>query len=392
MNFGMVYAVLLVLFLIFGYIFKENELKHYFLISDILLALPAYVANPMNGVYFDTVRFQYILDQIRDANLISGLSGGLNWVLNYSEYAAEPVVAVYIWIFSFFKNNGMFFFITTFLFLIFLSHLLLKVGKYFKVSHWNLILIQFVILTTFNLFYQIEGIRNFLAFMIFTWAIFTDLTATQKHEKVEAIIAYVFCMFFHPIAIVFVLFRLLLALKNKFVFFGNHIFDAVVMVILLTYNHFMSSIVNLLAQISELPMMSSLFSKSQNYVYGQTEFSASTGRAEVSFTSMVFVALIVELLLFLSLCKDTVLPKGYLTLYLYIIAFTIGSFMNSQIYLRAIMLLLFMSAPLKALLFSTERLRNRTVYLMFFYNLMTYATAFVLFGYWYVAVYQTVAL
>ncbi|CAJ2231428.1 EpsG family protein [Companilactobacillus paralimentarius] len=392
MNFGMVYAVLLVLFLIFGYIFKENDLKHYFLISDILLALPAYVANPMNGVYFDTVRFQYILDQIRDANLISGLSGGLNWVLNYSEYAAEPVVAVYIWIFSFFKNNGMFFFITTLLFLIFLSHLLLKAGKYFQVSHWNLILIQFVILTTFNLFYQIEGIRNFLAFMIFAWAIFTDLTATQKHEKVEAIIAYIFCMFFHPIAIVFVLFRLLLALKNKFVFFGNHIFDVVVMVILLTYNHFMSSIINLLAQISELPMMSSLFSKSQNYVYGQTEFSASTGRAEVSFTSMVFVALIVELLLFLSLYKDTVLPKGYLTLYLYIIAFTIGSFMNSQIYLRAIMLLLFMSAPLKALLFSTERLKDRTVYLMFFYNLMTYATAFVLFGYWYVAVYQTVAL
>lgn len=392
MNFGMVYAVLLVLFLIFGYIFKENDLKHYFLISDILLALPAYVANPMNGVYFDTVRFQYILDQIRDANLISGLSGGLNWVLNYSEYAAEPVVAVYIWIFSFFKNNGMFFFITTFLFLIFLSHLLLKVDKYFKVSHWNLILIQFVILTTFNLFYQIEGIRNFLAFMIFAWAIFTDLTATQKHEKVEAIIAYIFCMFFHPIAIVFVLFRLLLALKNKFVFFGNHIFDAVVMVILLTYNHFMTFIVNLLAQVSELPMMSSLFSKSQNYVYGQTEFSASTGRAEVSFTSMVFVALIVELLLFLSLYKNTVLPKGYLTLYLYIIAFTIGSFMNSQIYLRAIMLLLFMSAPLKALLFSTERLKDRTVYLMFFYNLMTYATAFVLFGYWYVAVYQTVAL
>lgn len=392
MNFGMVYAVLLVLFLIFGYIFKENDLKHYFLISDILLALPAYVANPMNGVYFDTVRFQYILDQIRDANLISGLSGGLNWVLNYSEYAAEPVVAVYIWIFSFFKNNGMFFFITTLLFLIFLSHLLLKVAKYFQVSHWNLILIQFVILTTFNLFYQIEGIRNFLAFMIFAWAIFTDLTATQKHEKVEAIIVYIFCMFFHPIAIVFVLFRLLLALKNKFVFFGNHIFDVVVMVILLTYNHFMSSIINLLAQISELPMMSSLFSKSQNYVYGQTEFSASTGRAEVSFTSMVFVALIVELLLFLSLYKDTVLPKGYLTLYLYIIAFTIGSFMNSQIYLRAIMLLLFMSAPLKALLFSTERLKDRTVYLMFFYNLMTYATAFVLFGYWYVAVYQTVAL
>lgn len=336
----MVYAVLLIFFLLFGYLFKENKLKNYFLVSDILLAIPAFFANPMTGVYFDTIRFQYILDQIRDANIVSGLSGGLNWVLTYSGYATEPVVAVYIWIFSFFKNDGVFFFITTFLFLTFLSHLLLKIGKYFQISNWNLILIQFLTLTTFNLFYEIEGIRNFLAFMIFAWAIFTDLTATKRHEKIEAGIAYIFCMFFHPVAIVFVILRLLLALKGKFILFGNHIFDVAVIIILLTYNHFMSFIVTVLAQISELPLMNSLFSKSQNYVYGQTDFSASTGRAEVSFTTMVFVALIVELILFLSLYKNTVLPKGYLTLYFYIIAFTIGSFMNSQIYLRAIMLLL----------------------------------------------------
>lgn len=66
MNFGVIYIVLLLLFIAFGYLFGKNKLKMFLFISDFIIALPAYFAHPNIGVYFGTIRFESILNQIRN--------------------------------------------------------------------------------------------------------------------------------------------------------------------------------------------------------------------------------------------------------------------------------------------------------------------------------------
>jgi len=393
MNFGIVYAVLLILFLIFGYIFKNNDIRKILVVSDIFIALPAYFAKPSLGVYFDTIRFNYILDQMRGVNSVSSNIGdSLNWAVNSSEYSTQPLVLLYMWPFSFLKNNGMFFFITTFLFLLFLSLLLLKAKKYFDLRNSNVILVQFVILTTFNLFFQIEGIRNFLSFMIFSWALFEDLTAKSMKNKIISMITYVLCIFLHPFTIVFVIFRIVLFIKNNVVFLNNAVFDILVSICLLFYNRFIDLFIGMVNLFTNIKFVNFISIKLQSYIHGQANFDTFSSKGEILFNTVVLLTLLVELLLFLICYEKSVLPKSYLSMYIYIISFTLGSFLSTQLYLRTIMLVLFMSMPIKMLLFSNIKSKGISGYVIILYKFVIFLVAVTLFVYWYMTMYKNILI
>lgn len=385
MNFGFTYAIILFLLFIIGTTILREHTKTFLIISDFLIALPAYTVRPANFIYFDTVRFENILNQMRGINNLSGISAGLNWGLNSSEYANQPLVVLYLWLFSFFKSNGMLFFLTTLVFLLFLTFFLIDIQKYFRLKSIDIIKTQFIILVTFNLFFQIEGIRNFLSFMIFSWAIFNDLVI---HKKTGPLFAYLFCAFFHPIVFVFILLRGLLFLRELKIL-NNLIFDCIIIFFCLTYNFFSSAIISILSMFENSPFANMLVLKSQSYLYGQSNFSAFSGREEFLITSLIFLTLIAEYVIFNLMVERNIALGQYLKLYTYIIAFTIGSFFNVQIYLRTIVLILFLSAPIKSILFSSYiELKNR--YLLWLYKFLIVITAFIAFSYWYIAVYRNV--
>ena len=80
---------------------------------------------------------------------------------------------------------------------------------------------------------------------------------------------------------------------------------------------------------------------------------------------------------------------------MYIIAllFTIGSFLNMQVYLRSIILLLFMSVPIKVKLFSNiTNLNYNVVYKssVYFYWYSSIIFSIIMFGYWYIQTYSRV--
>ena len=74
--------------------------------------------------------------------------------------------------------------------------------------------------------------------------------------------------------------------------------------------------------------------------------------------------------------------------------FTVGSFLNTQIYLRSIMLLLFMSIPIKINLFSSfitnDHISSSADSIsLIFYKMATIGTSVILFMYWYYVYYST---
>ena len=83
----------------------------------------------------------------------------------------------------------------------------------------------------------------------------------------------------------------------------------------------------------------------------------------------------------------------YLQMYIIVLLFTIGSFLNMQVYLRSIILLLFMSVPIKVKLFSNiSELNYNVVYKssVYFYRYASIIFSIMMFGYWYIQTYSRV--
>ena len=97
--------------------------------------------------------------------------------------------------------------------------MLLKIMKYFNVNKNTAIIVQTIILMIFNLFYEIEGVRNFLSFGIFSTALFIDFHTKEKKWKVLCFFFYLIAYMFHPAVLPFIFFRIVLLLKNKLFFF-----------------------------------------------------------------------------------------------------------------------------------------------------------------------------
>ncbi len=104
-NFGSSYiAILIITFLIGNFLIHLKYVSPYFLyFLDIIIALPAYFINTAIPSIWDSIRFDTMLNLFREANNLYGISGGLNWALNFSGYyTKQPVVVIYVWLYSFF--------------------------------------------------------------------------------------------------------------------------------------------------------------------------------------------------------------------------------------------------------------------------------------------------
>ncbi|MCQ9316721.1 EpsG family protein [Pediococcus pentosaceus] len=391
MNFGIVYILLLILVLVLGLLFGKNHLKMFFFISDILISLPAFFVRPISFQYFDTIRFSNLLDQIRGIVNVSGSIGGLQWALQNSEYHAQPLVAGYLWIFSLLKYNGFLFGVTTFIFLMFLSGILLNIEKIYPYTSTSLIVIKTVILMTFNLFFQIEGIRNFLAFIIFAFALTEDVLKNSKKNKLCVYILYLIAVLIHPSTLIFVVIRIIVGFRQISIF--NTIFyDCFWVLFFLMYNRFIELIVSILQKFSSISFINYVYLKSQSYLYGQANYKAYASQHEIIFTSLILVILFIEFIFYMIISrKENAVNRAYIIAYLYSIAFTIGSFQNTQVYLRAIEMILFLSIPLKARLFNFNK-ANNNVYIVLLYEILIVFFAIVAFAFWYTSTYVKVLI
>ncbi|ANZ63157.1 hypothetical protein AYR62_02965 [Secundilactobacillus paracollinoides] len=174
MNYGIAFAFMALLCFIVDWLASYGKVrtKWQSFITNFFLALPAFFATPNTEHYFDITRFSLLMEDIRSINNLSGKFGGLEWSLHSSEYSQEPFVAIYVWIFSLFKNNGFLFFVSTFIFLMALAWFISQAGRFYHISVFHQILVKYTILGLFNIVYEVAGVRIFLAFMVFCAAFF----------------------------------------------------------------------------------------------------------------------------------------------------------------------------------------------------------------------------
>jgi len=387
MNFGIVFGMLIILFIGLSPLFCNKHTNFFLYTVSLVLAIPAFFVHPVSFQFYDTLRFSDLLAEIRSVNAISGPSGGLSWSLMSSEYAKQPLVATYIWLYSLFPEDGFLFLGTTMIFLVVLTKFVVKSRMLLNVTPKSSLMAYFLVLCMFNLFYQIEGIRNFLALLIFAVTLFLDLT--EKHKRIWSyVLAYAISVLIHPMLIIFVVIRCVLLLRELMSSLSVF-FDVCVGAILLSYSLLMASFLKLLQRFDSLNLINVLLSKSQVYVNGQSNYQAFANMSEIGMTSLLLIYLLFEAVLYLWLVRKKV-NLYYLVVYFYIFCFVIGSFKSVQIYLRSIMLLLFLSIPLKEQIFSSEESNMEKVSVTFVYGMISVIFAVVMFAFWYVRVYSKV--
>ena len=235
----------------------------------------------------------------------------------------------------------------------------------------------------FNLFYEIEGVRNFLAFGIFSTALFIDLNTREKRWKIPCFLFYIIAYMFHPAVLPFIAFRLILLFKNRFIFF-------VLSILSLTYTPFLNIILSVFQRISFLAQFND---KAQVYLYGQSNYNSFASAGEILITSIVLLSLILELILLKNIKSSEYLSSDFYKFYIVAMLFTLGSFFSTQVYLRSIMLILFLSAPIKSILFSSlGESTSKYNGIVLLYRMFTILLAIVMFMWWYKWTYTSVFL
>ncbi|WP_413628142.1 EpsG family protein [Fructilactobacillus vespulae] len=391
-TYGIAYIGLIFLFLIIGLKIKNDFFKIFLFSFDFLISFLSFFVHPAKYHFFDTIRFNFLLDTARSINVKNSYFDGLNWLLHFSEYKGQPLVAFYIWIYTFFENNGFFFFGTTFLFISIVIVLLLLSKKYFSLTNNSVVLTLFFFFGSFNMFFEVEGVRNFLSFIILTLCLFIDIFNSDLNKrKIYVYLGYLIAILMHPFSIIFILLRFSLLFINEFKL-GNLI-KYIFFEIVLTYNLLVLIFVNLLSNISNLPFVGLIIDKMQHYIAGQTNFKAHAGLKEIIFTIFLFFILSINFYLF----------KKYFEQYLYlsivkyneyifvIILFIIGSTLSVQLFLRSIMLLLFMMLPLIGYMFSLDSNSQVKILghkitmnkLILYFKIINILTALIMMIHWY---------
>lgn len=380
MNIGIVLGSCLIIFFIIGLSLKLCRYNILFYLFDFIVGVSVYFIHVPEELNYDMTRYEELLDLIRSYNNLGGVTAGLHWTLNYSTYASQPFDAFYIWLFSLFKNNGYLFAVTTYIFLFLISKLIISVCKDFKIGLKIGLVVQVIVLSIFCLGWEISGLRNNMAFVILVWAIYYDVT---DKSKVFSIVFYLLSYLIHPSVIIFIILRVLL------IIFNNRLGHIIVILITVVYPIFINNILDIAQKINIFP---NLEEKANAYLYGGQNFNQFASGPTLFVIICILITLILEVI-FYNLYYRNINLKSYIQIYITYIFFAISSFLSSQLLLRTTLLLLFMSIPIKIILFSNI---NSTKYNLIdptveivreLYKLFTLFFSIFAFVFWYQQVY-----
>lgn len=369
MPYTVIYITVLAIFICVGLLIKVKNIFPLLVILDFIISIPAYFVHSLPGAFADMDRFNLLLDQMRlynEGNLFNGLS----WALNQSYYSEEKGSALYIWIYSLFKNNGFLRLGTTFLFLVLLSFLIVRFQKDANLSNVNAIIGQFLFLLVFNLFYEISGIRNLLAFMIMSVGLYFDLNDKNKKTKILCFLAYYLAYSIHSSMLPIIIIRILLLFKNR-------IIKLIISFMILTYNVFLTPLLSLFNQLGLV-----FFVKKANYyIDSQGQNETFTSSIELGLITFIFLLLIACYILCLNNYTQYLSVK-YNRFYYYVILYIIGSISVTQVYFRTIFFLLFLSIPYILLMLSNKIVNN---YIRIYNFCFKVSTFFIFLGWSYIS-------
>ncbi|ANZ63158.1 hypothetical protein AYR62_02970 [Secundilactobacillus paracollinoides] len=196
-------------------------------------------------------------------------------------------------------------------------------------------------------------------------------------------------MMLHPATIMLVLLRILAGLSDQLKY--STIFDIFIILILLFYSKLISLTLQILSLLSSVPFVNFLLLKGQYYLYGQSNYQSFAGTREIIGISLILLDQVVEFIFFLHLSRCN-LVKGYSVFYVFVMTLVLGSILNTQIYIRFTMVLLFLSIPMRMILLDGNKLKKGYHNLSGLYLVVSMLFSTLMFIYWYILTYQYLPL
>lgn len=343
MNFGVAYLFLVItFFLLIPFVGKQSY--HVFMVlNKIACSSLAFLSIPEVGKNSDALRFDLILNMSRlQISQSENLGAGFHWIYTQSQYAGNVILDAYLWFFSFFEENGVLRFVTIFLFLTVVQVL---VGKFLPKKEFlrarYSVFIFFELI--FNIYFEIEGIRNFLAFVIMTWLIL-DYFVSRKWTVgrfIVYVIGIIFCLLFHSSTIFLIIIFILSLIPGRYTHF-------VIGFLLLGFNFGIPAVLTYLSTHTG-GFVSIQAASALQYFSFNSDFSQFSGRQEQIGTTVMFIILMFCIFLLL---RRVSFGSSYKRYVFYLVCFTLGMYGNTQVYLRVIQAFLFSSLPLLSLMLS----------------------------------------
>jgi hypothetical protein len=376
MSFGIVYGVILILSLPLTAIRTK---WNYFLYSSlivILIGIAAYYSYPTALFYSDSIRFDLLLDNSRAYEF---LNGRLDWFLTSSEYSNQPLISIFLWLISFFSDNGMLRLITIVIFLFVIIQIINETGNIYNISYVYRGRTFVAFLGLFNIYYQIAGIRNFLSFSIFSYGIVLWFLAEKKIRGISVILL---CFFIHnssllPIGVffIFIFLNKKMSSKLKWILLGSQFLLPYIFQFLMGFN--------------SIPLVAEILRKANNYLYSSDNFETYASSKQILFTSVLFLFCVFSIFVFNVYFKkygELKIDK-FNSFVLSIVFLCLGNVLNTQIYLRLIQMTLFLSLPLILIMINKNDLfkfpQRKNLYLEVLWGISIIVFPIVMYILWY---------
>lgn len=189
--------------LLFPFIGKKN-LKRYFLFVCLVLSGVAFFFQPPDN--FDLYRHYQTLDNFR--------ANGWTAVKNIYFFSTAPVYALYFYLISMLPSNRFLPAITVFITYYLTFSLIYKISLKYRVSKKNIMIAFTFVIFGLDYLSAISGVRNILAFSIFSYCLYYDLV--EEKNKILCFIVYGMMCLLHNSCVILLGFRIVLFFYNKY--------------------------------------------------------------------------------------------------------------------------------------------------------------------------------
>ena len=272
--------------------FQNKEKKFAYILIAILFAVVAFSFQPLPTD--DLTREYEKLRNIAEKGwsyfsiMTSNLRGQ-----NYSNsfeglYAAQ----VYYYLFSKLEVLNWFPAITIFIDYILEFKLLTKIQKRFQLTEKDGFLLFLMIVCFRETYNMMSGIRNYLAFTIFGYAIYSDLI--EKKNRLLCFIVYILCALMHPSAWIIIAIRIACLIPSRKA-------KNILCVASLLWGNLFSVILGLLSRYSGIPLFNSIYVKMYSYVNSGSSYSSlstASSRYLWYMASNIFIIMTIAVLFF----------------------------------------------------------------------------------------------
>lgn len=341
MNYSVVYLVLLsVSFTALLFCQTRRHFRIVFCGIAVVFAISLFYIR--SNTYIDLIRFNQDMASSRAYYGYGGFHTAWMWWSGESEYSSQPFVAFVLMLIAQCDADGILPALSCFIFLSLGFSTILKLAGKFHLSKGNIIFSVIFLFTSISLTNVSIGVRNPLAFAIIAHAFVDDFVFEKRNWTL--IFRYVVACLIHPIGLVIVAIRMVYLINISGV---RWIMNA----ILIGNTLFLVPVIEWVSAHVQTPLVSDLAFKSEHYLAGNDQFSSYTFRSEYYSSIFVLLLMISIFLSYIMLSRryateEQQLSKTYVQLISSLLLFCIGSYQNTQIFLRLILLVTLLALPI----------------------------------------------